>query len=74
MGVSSLFVNFVLFVAKLFLSRHNGTKTLKKNNKIKFFLPWLQIFLGSGPSALLRLAGGRACPGWGLAINNRRGE
>jgi hypothetical protein len=47
MGVSFLVVNFacpvkyrvnftgVLFVAKLFSSRHNGTKTLKKNNKMK---------------------------------------
>jgi hypothetical protein len=38
MGVSFLVVNFVLFVAKLFSSRHKGTKTLKKNNKIKSFV------------------------------------
>jgi len=31
-------MNFVLFVAKLFSSRHKGTKTLRKNNKIKSFV------------------------------------
>ena len=61
--ISFLIVNFVLFVAKLFYSRHKGTKALRKNNKIKPFVParhrlrlrrggrvfvsWWQIFLGS---------------------------
>jgi hypothetical protein len=35
---SFLIVNFVLFVAKFFSSRHKGTKTLRKNNKIKSFM------------------------------------
>jgi hypothetical protein len=43
-------MKFVLFVAKLFSSRHKGTKTLRKNNKIKSFVTWWQIFLGSGLS------------------------
>jgi len=33
-------MNFVLFAAKLISSRHKGTKTPKKNNKIKSFVPW----------------------------------
>jgi len=47
-------------MAKLFSSRHKGTKTLRKNHKIKSFVPsacpvgpedrtgvpWWQIFLG----------------------------
>jgi len=37
-SISFLIVNFVLFVAKLFSSRHKGTKTLRKNNKIKSFV------------------------------------
>jgi len=65
--------------ALTFFCRHQGTKTLRKNNKIKsfvparhrlclrrggrVFVPWWQIYLGSGPSASLRLAGGRAYPG-----------
>jgi hypothetical protein len=54
-----------------FSFRHQGTKTLRKNNKVNFFV---SLCLGgkhflvlskpeAGPSALLRLAGGWACPG-----------
>ena len=35
---SFLIVNFVLCMAKLFSFRHQGTKTLRKNNKIKSFV------------------------------------
>jgi len=49
-------VNFVIFVANFFSSRHKGTKTLRKNNKIKSFVSglvlWWQIFLGFGLSGL----------------------
>jgi len=36
--LSSLIVNFVHFLEKLFSSRHKGTKTLRTNNKIKSFV------------------------------------
>jgi hypothetical protein len=33
-------------MAKLFSSRHKGTKTLRNNNKIlRVFVPWWQMFL-----------------------------
>jgi hypothetical protein len=37
MGIlhSSSIVNFVVFMAILFSSCHKGTKTLRKNNKVK---------------------------------------
>jgi len=35
---SEAYFTGVLFVAKLFSSRHQGTKTLRKNNKIKSFV------------------------------------
>jgi len=39
-------------MAKLFSSRHKGTKTRRKNNKIKSFVSLWQISLGSGLSGL----------------------
>ena len=36
--ISTLIVNFVHFMAKLFSSRHKDTKTLRTNNKIKSFV------------------------------------
>jgi len=65
MTFSFLIVNFVLFVAKLFYSRHQGTKTLRKNNKIKSFE---SLCLG-GKYFLVQ-----ACPGWALAPNGIMGE
>ena len=35
MDISFLVVNFVLFMAKLFSSRHEDTKSLRTDNKIK---------------------------------------
>ncbi len=36
---SYLKLNFVLFLTKLFSSRHKVTKTLRTNSKIKSFVP-----------------------------------
>ncbi len=60
--ISSLVVNFVLFVAKFFSFRHKGTKTLRTNKKIRSFVSWC---LG-GKYFLVP-----ARPGWELTYENR---